>query len=93
MKKFALLFLIAITGAYAQTEQVKFAAVIKNRNTDSIFIETDRYQHHQAAPYAFGAVRPTRKVRCWHPCPLTQEHPFDILWCRRQNNKELSYFH
>ncbi|MDV6167469.1 TlpA disulfide reductase family protein [Flavobacterium sp. DG1-102-2] len=42
MKKFALLFLIAITGAYAQTEQVKFAAVIKNRNTDSIFIRSQR---------------------------------------------------
>jgi len=42
MKKIVLVFLLAFAGAYAQTEQVKFAAKIQNRNSDSIVIRGQR---------------------------------------------------
>ena len=43
MKKIALLFLLAITGAYAQTE-VKFSAKIQNRNSDSLLVRSKTFK-------------------------------------------------
>src|SRR5688500_19011324 len=42
MKKIVLLFLFAFTGVWAQTEDVKFSASVKNRNSDSIVISSQR---------------------------------------------------
>jgi len=43
MKKIALLFLLAVTGSYAQTE-VKFAAKIQNRNSDSLLVRSKTFK-------------------------------------------------
>lgn len=43
MKKIAFLFLLAITGAYAQTE-VKFSAKIQNRNSDSLLVRSKTFK-------------------------------------------------
>jgi len=43
MKKNALLLLLAVTGTYAQTE-VKFAAKIENRNSDSLVIQNRTFK-------------------------------------------------
>lgn len=40
MKKILLLLLIAVTGAYAQADKVKFTATIQNRNSDSLVISS-----------------------------------------------------
>lgn len=42
MKKMIVLFLLSVTGVFAQTEDVKFSATIKNRNSDSIVIRSQR---------------------------------------------------
>ena len=42
MKKIVLLCLLAFAGAFAQSGPVKFAAKIQNRNTDSIFIRSQK---------------------------------------------------
>ena len=42
MKKIVLLFLFAFTSVWAQTEDVKFSASVKNRNSDSIVISSQR---------------------------------------------------
>ena len=44
MKKIVVIILFTLTGTYAQTDAVRFKAVIENRNSDSLFIRKQKFE-------------------------------------------------